>query len=114
MGEGKEADVKLEIPEGKNLDKTLARAISYARSKRHEVMITRSVTVHGSVRQKPILFVSPKGDVSEVVVQPLRISIGERVVEQVLGEGHLEGPAARLLQAHNRIMGEKSQRRKAA
>jgi hypothetical protein len=95
------AEGPIELLEGRNLGNTILHAISRARRERRAVRILRNYTTSQGVgKTKPILFISPQGDLSEALAEPLRTKLGEFVVEQVLREGRVDGPAGRMLATH--------------
>jgi len=97
--------LRIEIPEGKNLDRAIEKARAEAKKRGVEVWITRTFTVREQVRSKPILHISPQGNLSEMVSNPMRVTIAERVMAQVVreaddaGEVNLTSPTARILTA---------------
>lgn len=103
--EGRHPGSPFVLEEGKNLGNTVQRAILRARRERRRGVIVRAFTTSGGAkREKAILFISPFGDVQEVMAPAMRTKFGEFVVEQVLDEAERFGlkvaqqrPAGRLM-----------------
>src|SRR5262245_25217309 len=91
--------------EGKNLDRTIEWARQQAKLRKEEVWIIRLFEVRWKQQAKPILHISPQGDVNEIAVSAFRVTIAERALAQVMREGEdrgavdMQSPAARLLAA---------------
>lgn len=95
----------VEVPEGKKLDATISRVRFRAQIERIPILITREYkTSTGETRSKPILEVSPDGDLAEMRVPALRVPLGEFVVQQMLTRDRsVDGPAGNLLTAYARL-----------
>lgn len=102
----------LALPVGKNLGNTLMRARAIAKRERTRVVVVKDYTTSaGALRQKPLLYVSPQGDVEEVLAPTLRVRVAELAVEQILRDGSTQSPAARLLETWMRIVELRAERK---
>lgn len=89
----------VDVPEGKNLDKTLLSALAGAKRDGKTYRIIRKISVRGKEVGKVVMVVSPKGDISERLAKPLTASLGDFLAEAMLGHGGSpeSSPAGRLL-----------------
>lgn len=71
----------IELIEGKNLGNTVLHGIKRARRERAMVVVMRKyITSAGVEKRKPILRISPQGDVSEVLAPPLRVQLASLAI----------------------------------